>query len=323
MVTVMQNKIEQARINILSSKHHMISIPAKAYVLCSSPRCGTYMFAGIMKDMRLGDPYEAFNFGANRRYRPYYDVSDFCTLIDRVLEKQTSPETGVFGVKFFWEHLERFYRIANEIDGVSELNLGFKEMLELFFGSPHYIYLARRNLLKQAVSLAKAIQSNHFQTIDDSPDTVVEGKTSYDATLISQALMRILSETLLWENFFRQFDINPHRLWYEDLVNDRDKSIPGLLSFLKEHSEKIPEPHTKRLANKTNDDWYERYLEENRWLNTCCVDQLIETGEYVHVLARLSFYQSLRVGQKKGALYVNLKRLLNSLQWRLGKGSFG
>lgn len=281
------------------------------------------MIAGIMKDMQLGDPYEAFNFGANRRYRPYYDVSDFCTLIDRVLEKQTSPETGVFGVKFFWEHLERFYRIANKIDGMNELNLDIKEMLELFFGSPRYLYLGRRNSLKQAVSLAKAIQSNHFQTIDDSPDTIVEGKTSYDANLISQALMRILSEALLWENFFRQFEITPYRLWYEDLVNDREKTIQGVLFFLNESFEKIPEPHTKKLSNRTNDEWYEHYLEENGWLTTCYIDQLIETGEYVHLLARLSFNQSLKVNQKKGAFHVKLKRLLNSIEWRLGKGSFG
>jgi LPS sulfotransferase NodH len=271
----MNNRVEKAKEIILKGRNHSFDVPAKAYILCSLPRSGTYMFAGIMKDMQLGDPYEAFNFGANRRYRPYYDVSDFCTLIYRVLEKQTSPETGVFGVKFFWEHLERFYRIANEIDGLSELNLDIKETLELFFGSPHYIYLARRNLLKQAISLAKAIQSNHFQTIDDSPDTVVEGKTSYDANLISQALMRILSEALLWENFFRQFEINPYRFWYEDLANDREKSILGVLSFLNEYSEKIPEPHTKKLSNKTNDDWYEHYLKENRWLNTCYIDKLI------------------------------------------------
>ena len=319
----MHNKVEHARINMLSRKLPTISIPTKAYILCSSPRCGTYMIAGIMKDMQLGDPYEAFNFGANRRYRPYYDVSDFCTLIDRVLEKQTSPETGVFGVKFFWEHLERFYRIANKIDGMNELNLDIKEMLELFFGSPRYLYLGRRNSLKQAVSLAKAIQSNHFQTIDDSPDTIVEGKTSYDANLISQALMRILSEALLWENFFRQFEITPYRLWYEDLVNDREKTIQGVLFFLNESFEKIPEPHTKKLSNRTNDEWYEHYLEENGWLTTCYIDQLIETGEYVHLLARLSFNQSLKVNQKKGAFHVKLKRLLNSIEWRLGKGSFG
>ena len=317
----MTQLVEIARKTIQDSRG--LRFPEKTYILCSLPRCGTYMFSGIMKDMHLGEPYEAFNFGANRRYRSYYDVSDFYLLISRVLEKQTSPETGVFGVKFFWDHLERFYQQASKFDEVKDLGLDIKEMLEVFFGSPYYVFLRRRDILKQAVSLARAIQSNHFQTIDDTPDTGSEGKVNYDANLTSQILMRILSEALLWKHFFNQFEIHPYQIWYEDLVSNREKSILGVLSYLGVGARNIPEPRTKKLSTQTNNDWYNHYLEENKWLSTCDIEQIMCSGEYIDILARLAFHQSLNVSRKKGILSVKIKRLMNSFRWRLGEGNSG
>jgi LPS sulfotransferase NodH len=277
------------------------------------------MFSGIMKDMQLGEPFEAFNFGANRRYRPYYDVSDFYLLISRVLEKQTSPETGVFGVKFFWDHLERFYQQASKFDGVKDLGLNVREMLEVFFGSPYYVFLRRRDILKQAVSLARAIQSNHFQTIDDVPDTLTKRRVRYDANLISQILIRIMSELLLWERFFREFRLAPHRLWYEDLVENREKSMLGVLSYLGEDAKLVPEPRTSRLSSQTNNDWYTRYREDNKWFSTFDVEQLMDSLEYGDSLARLAYYHSLEVSPRKGTWSVAITKGINFLRWRLGR----
>lgn len=320
----MQNKISLAR-DRLKTYNFIINLPIKAYILCSCPRSGTYMFGGIMRDMRLGDPFESFNFGANRRYRPYYDVSDYKTLITRIIEQQTSPDTGVFGVKVFYDHLHRFYNKAKEIQELSDIDLTIADMLEVFFGKPQYLFLRRRNFVKQSVSLAKAIQTDHYQTIDELSDTRKAKKTKYDANLITQQLLRILSENLLWEDFFAKHDIVPYRFWFEDILNEREKSISGVLSFLDEKQElKIPAPRTKKISTNTDSEWNQRYLEENGWLQIFDLEELISSQEYVNVLSRLSFNQSiLQSYQKKSIVEILVKRGINSIRWRLGKGNIG
>src|SRR5690606_24839685 len=111
--------------------------------------------------------------------------------------------------------------------------------------------------------------------------------------------------------------------WFEDLVVDRIHTMRAVLNFLGEKTDHVPEPHTIKLSDHVNRNWCRRYKEENPWLEVCDIEQLISSGECVDILARLTYHYSLKGSQNKGALFVRMQRLANSLRWRLGVGNFG
>lgn len=101
--------------------------------------------------------------------------------------------------------------------------------------SVKWIWLRRKNKVLQAISLYRSQQSGkwHFAKDDEDPtNTIPEMDVSVEE--VSNLMLRLALSELGWDNFFRDNEIEPYVLFYEDFEDEsswRD-TILSILEFL-------------------------------------------------------------------------------------------
>ena len=177
----------------------------RGYAICTEPRSGSNLLCQYLSSTdQLGYPLEYFN-GPGRRAFGLPDFPDAPELqIDAILRVGATPN-GVYAVKLFASQFATFSRRVRWIDGLPNL---------------HFVYLRRDDLLGQAISWARAIQTGQYRSTQPA-----ERVAAYDADLIRSQLMAIVRERAQWEAFFARTGIKPLRISYERFLEDRASHV--------------------------------------------------------------------------------------------------
>jgi len=216
------------------------------YVICSSPRSGSHFLASYLAATRVaGIPEDHFNpWGAGGRRgeahdaEPIYDRKYVANIIAASMTKN-----GVFGT------MVQFTQIAGFV--------GFKTFENLFPHRLRYLYLSRRDILQQAVSLAIARQTGQFRS-----DQPLEKEAQYNPDQIRCCLDDITNHERGWSRYFAERYIEPFRVFYEDLVADTQKIILATLEYLNipfPGDFSVPRSILKKQATEINHEWVRRY----------------------------------------------------------------
>jgi len=220
----------------------------KSYFVASSYRCGsTFLCWKLWGTGVLGAPAEYLNVGAGRMARDQMMRRlDAVTPEDyfiKLLNCRTS-KNGVFGMKVHYPHFEAALS-------------WYPSMLRLL--SPvTYIYLNRRDALAQAISMAKAIQSNAWQPWEQSVRTTL----IYDGALIAQCLRDLHQQKLGWRQWFEANKIAPFIVSYEDAVADTATVIREVIELLDvggDEPEQISLPILEKQGDAVSLEWHERF----------------------------------------------------------------
>jgi trehalose 2-sulfotransferase len=164
----------------------------------------------------------------------------------------------VFGTKLLWYQADRLERKLPAALGQPDRSL--VEVLAEAIGNPRYIYLNRRDHVRQAVSFARAIQTEQWRSMDR-----VALQPQYDAGAISAAIHALEREEANWEAFFTRADILPHRLSYEDLDSAPREAIGDLMRFLGYQGllpNSLAGSRHQRQADDVTENWVRRYETE-------------------------------------------------------------
>jgi trehalose 2-sulfotransferase len=216
------------------------------YILCSSPRSGSTLLAQALAAMGAGHPGEYLNralVGAPGHSGP----DDFmrptpAAYVERLRREHTV--NGVFGLKTHYADLVRYPEICD--------NLG------RLFPDAEYISITRRNVLRQALSAARAAQTMAWTS------HLLEKKYPrfrYGAAL--KHVVRTLREVELWERFYAAHGVKPLRVLYEDLDEDYHGTMRKVVDFLGV-SGSVPPPPLRKQADATTEEWVERFLQAFR-----------------------------------------------------------
>lgn len=184
-------------------------VSGRGYLLCITRRSGSTMLADVLgKTQTVARAYEHFFWNATE---PVPDWMSPCATLREALElyAQKTP-TGFPGIK-------------------GDLDQMFPLISEGLFAGPDcpykHIYLTRRDQIGQAISLARAIETQEWQSTDEPvPDPDL---TAGDVVRQLQYLRTMEAD---WEMVFATLAITPLRIYYEDLVADR----PGVLEKIRE-----------------------------------------------------------------------------------------
>src|SRR5262249_43741868 len=136
----------------------------RGYAICTVPRSGSNWLGQLLASTGLlGHPLEYFNSPARRALTDPKYPDDPRLQVARVLT--TGPiSNGIYGVKLF---VSQFREIQDGVRLTRDLpNLRF-------------ILLRRRDLLGQAISWARALQTNQYRA-----DQPVQGERIYDGPFI-------------------------------------------------------------------------------------------------------------------------------------------
>jgi LPS sulfotransferase NodH len=168
----------------------------------------------------------------------------------------------MFGFKVMSWYLDDFLTRLRGAHSFGNSTTSDLELLCTAFPRLRFLRIVRRHKLRQALSTARALQTGLWK--------VQKGKgilrePEFDRDLIEQSLQEAARQEKIWDDFFRRIGTEPLKVEYENLCQDYERTIRGVLNFL---SIKLPggarvgPPATTRQADEISRIWEERFIAE-------------------------------------------------------------
>ncbi|HSE74972.1 MAG TPA: Stf0 family sulfotransferase [Dongiaceae bacterium] len=224
----------------------LLPAPAeRGYMICATARSGSnYLCQLLASTQVLGNPLEYFNTAGRRRQTDPNYPSDRRAQIDLVRSIGATPN-GIYAVKILPPQLTS---VENRIDLFRHL-----PNLTLF-------RLGRRDLLGQAISLARARQTGQY--IASHPRT---GAPTYSQAQIRACIAALREQESMLDGRIGRLGLKPYRFHYEDILRDPQQVVDRIASLM---GIALPVAIDRALVTHTiqRDDstivWRERFLAE-------------------------------------------------------------
>jgi LPS sulfotransferase NodH len=217
----------------------------RGYAICTQPRSGSNLLCQYLSSTdQLGHPLEYFN-GPGRRTLGLPDFPDAPKLqIEAVLRLGATPN-GVYALKLFASQFTAFSRRLRWMDLLPNL---------------HFVYLTRDDLLGQAISWARALQTEQYRSMQPAKRPAV-----YDADLIRSQLMAIVLERAQWEAFFARTGIEPLRIVYERFLEDRSGHVERVANLVGVENPVVDHQKVDLVIQRdaVTEEWEQRFRAEN------------------------------------------------------------
>jgi LPS sulfotransferase NodH len=222
-----------------------VTVPRTCYLIAASPRSGSQLLGDLLRRTGLaGFPTEHFNpwhmgdatnsFPDDLLYGPEH--------IQRFIEKHTTRH-GVFGSQ------AHFLQVVNFV--------GLDRLEGLYPAPLRYISLRRRDYTRQGISLARAVQTNSYNS-----DMQPVKEPIYNYHQILQCIREVRVDAKGWETYFHQRGIEPLRVIYEDFVVDQKDTLKHIFDFLEiaiPLDFQMPASALKRQSDSRSDLWVEKF----------------------------------------------------------------
>jgi len=217
------------------------------YMLATVPRSGsTHLAVELWRTGVLGAPMEYANppYIAMLRSRLAGDT-DIVRYWNDVRDLRTSPN-GIFGYKMF---------IANYLQ-CEELHPALLREI----APDKVIFLTRRDVLQQSISLLRATQTKAwFHGIEN----LKEPEYSYGD--IKSGVLQIQQDVETWQKIFALGGASVYPVLYEDLQVDEAKVVAGICAYLGvayDPSSFLDIPRMSVQRTRESMDWKQRFLDE-------------------------------------------------------------
>ena len=202
--------------------------PHISYIVCTTPRSGSGLLCEALWNTQLaGKPDEYFY----RENLKRWGAKSYADYIDAIIEHGTTPN-GVFGLKLMWAQV-RPLQIKVFLRAPHLAKLRMPILLGSLFSDPRYIWLTRRDKLRQAVSFHRAMKTRNFRSVDG--DTEEPSQTpDFDFRAIHRWMKRLERWDACWQSFFDANRIAPLVVVYEDdLEHGYQEAGLRILEYLK------------------------------------------------------------------------------------------
>jgi trehalose 2-sulfotransferase len=224
---------------------HGFKKPKHNYLICFTNRSGSTLLAmTLAKTDAMGMPGEMFNPEPLTQARQKHGIASFNDFID--FKIQSTTKRGAFGAKVGIHQLAYLAKHGYLKDKLS---------------SPKFIYITRKDIVMQAVSLYLAWEtgawSSNARNATKNPEYSMEG--------IAQQLKSILTIQAQFEAFFAAHQIQPLRLTYEAIEADLEAKALHVCRYVG-----IPHPRQlqftypglKKQRTDLNEEWAARFIAE-------------------------------------------------------------
>ena len=220
------------------------TVPRRTIVIATLQRSGSNLLGELMGQTGLlGKPGEFFNPYALRSVYPGRGK----TLVDRCLLARQFGATpnNVIAIKLFPEYMPS-----------RQSGLRFSE----WFGKPVWVWLRRRDLVGQAISLVLARQQFSY-TANNAP----QREPTYSAETIFRTITELATRNAKWEAYFTRTGILPLPVDYRDLEAMPDKVVRAVAVEAEidlGDFQLLPPQQFQKQRTALNDEWRERFIKE-------------------------------------------------------------
>ena len=273
--------------------------PLRSYLVCATPRSGSTLLCHLLAQTGLaGRPEEYFealrHSGIPRRPAEYFDPERHANIIERlafrempdgeqpgpnplwrpesydryldwVLEEGTTPN-GVFGAKLMWGYLGDFADLLRGIEG--NVGLPIPALLDRSFPDLRYVQITRRDKVRQAVSLWKAVQTQAWRAGAGGGERV-EPVFSFRA--INFLVRQLTAHDASWDAYFLGLGAGPLKVTYEELAEHPAPVVRRVLDHLGIDTPEpldLGAPRLEAQADELSEEWVRRVHEHLAALET-------------------------------------------------------
>ncbi len=242
--------------------------PSTSYIIATTGRNGSNLLAQALRLTDIaGKPDEYFLprmvfYTLQKHSLSVRSLADYTA---QLIDKTTTPN-GVFGTKMMWRHVDDLVNPVLDDDPTYK-TLTFYQRFERLFHQPKYVFMKRRDHIRQAISMRKAQQSDIWfvqSTGLPGHSSRPRAELTFDYYGLKADILNLEAGEERWEAFFRDHNITAQVVFYEDLAAEYERTIQGVLDFL--HIERpagfvVPPPPILKQSDHINDEWYARYHE--------------------------------------------------------------
>ena len=236
--------------------------PHTSYLICATPRSGSFLLCEALRNTNLaGRPAEYFGLAQESYLLKYWNISkyDYARYLPRVIQHGTTPN-GVFGAKVIWLYFDEFIMKLRQIPGLEE-KMTVPDLLSVLFPNLHYIWITRRDKLRQAISYVRALQTGEWMRRTSEPPPSIK-EPVFDLESIDTLLQEILKEELSIQQYFDLHGILPFTVVYEELVSAYEETAQQILAYLGILVPKglvFRKRELQRQADTVTEEWVQRY----------------------------------------------------------------
>jgi LPS sulfotransferase NodH len=247
--------------------------PAQAtssIVICSLPRSGSWLLAEALDRTGVaGHAREYLRPELEQRYTRDWgvapgDVDDFT----RGMLRAGTTANGVFALKVHWHDCMR-YVARGRASGRGGSDAG---VLRTMLPAPRFVHIVRRDTVRQAVSWARALDSDAWWQVDG--DSTANAAEQWDPDFEKiEVLQELLAEGERgWRGFFAAGGVAPVEVVYEDLVAEYAPTVRHVLDQLGiaqgQDDAGVSPPKLRRQADTMSERWVHDHL---RWQRAAAV----------------------------------------------------
>ena len=247
--------------------------PPHAYWICCTARSGSSLLCQILTATGVAGRPDEYFFWENMpaQAKPWglaarWRITDLREYLTQSLRHGTTPN-GWFGVKMAPAlYLDTFVGELRKLPEYSDPALPTRELLGRFLPDLRFVYLTRRDKLRQAISWVKASQSNLWRS---DQDVEPQGAARYEFESIDAQITQISLAESLWQQLFSDWGVRPLTLVYEDFLHDHEGMAARVLEFLGIRDAYTYAAETvtlERLGDRATETWAARYLREKQWV---------------------------------------------------------
>lgn len=215
----------------------------KYYIVCSQERSGTHFLANSLAEGNAGFASEKFS-----EVRLKNDIN---FLYDSIGD-------NICGASLLASYCEDHLDFIRKNLGYENITDNYELLMDLY-PNAKFIYLHRRNKIKQAISWCK-LEITRNQSLKDGPDVDV---SDYDYSKIQHNIKRCVLGDAFWLDFFEKYNIRAYFVTYELLCRDYLKELSGVLDFLgMPPLKESPTLHFEQMYNDISEIWYQKTKEK-------------------------------------------------------------
>ncbi|HTT82930.1 MAG TPA: Stf0 family sulfotransferase [Rhizomicrobium sp.] len=139
------------------------------------------------------------------------------------------------------------------------------------------IYIRRRNVIRQAISMEIAEKTQQWH-VGLSPTDIV-GPNDYSFESLWKHLQYVFAANSQWERAFILLGLTPHRVFFEDFISNTRQEMRSVTKFLGIAPSQLTRPDDRPLlpvsqSTTLNDAWERRFRQDlaNRLFPRRCLD---------------------------------------------------
>ena len=213
---------------------HLPSVrPTRCYLICATQRSGSSLLCEALGNTGLAGQPAEYLLSAEAggwetgEWATRHGVTTRAEYLQLVFRADTGSN-GSFGSKLLWEHVPDTLEKLGSLMG-GDTDTPPETLLRTVFPRLRYVWLTRRDRVRQAVSWLRAAQSERYNS--EMPATSgIEYAYSFQQL---DAIVRVIEQAEHgWARYFEGVATPPFRVCYEDFVEAYEQTALDVLTFL-------------------------------------------------------------------------------------------